>query len=66
MFHKLGFNDYHGGTVFYPTYVSGAVYIVQPIVLMEYLGDEYIAEIMGGSMCVYGVSNFIGSPMAGA
>lgn len=43
----------------------GAVYIVQPMVMLEYFGDGYIAEIMGSSMCVYGVSQFIGSPMAG-
>lgn len=43
----------------------GSLYVVQPIVLLEYFGEEFISEVMGVLMCVYGVSCFIGSPLAG-
>lgn len=43
----------------------GAVYVVQPIVLLEYFGEQYISEVMGITMSVYGISSFIGSPLAG-
>ncbi|XP_053403383.1 monocarboxylate transporter 12-like isoform X2 [Mercenaria mercenaria] len=43
----------------------GAIYVVQPIVLLEYFGEQYISEVMGIMMCVYGVSSLIGSPLAG-
>ncbi|KAL4220443.1 solute carrier 16 [Mactra antiquata] len=43
----------------------GALYVVQPIVLLEYFGADYIVEVMGIMMCVYGMSTIIGSPMAG-
>ncbi|KAL4220545.1 hypothetical protein ACF0H5_020943 [Mactra antiquata] len=43
----------------------GALYVVQPMVLLEYFGEEYIGEVMGVMMCVYGVALFGGSPLAG-
>ncbi|XP_053403386.1 uncharacterized protein LOC123555097 isoform X2 [Mercenaria mercenaria] len=43
----------------------GAIYVVQPVVLLEYIGEQYVSEFMGVLMSVYGVSSLIGSPLAG-
>ena len=46
-------------------FTLGALYVVQPIVLLDYFGEEYIVEVMGIMMWSYGVSVIMGSPMAG-
>lgn len=43
----------------------GASYIVQPIMMLEYFGAEYIAPIMGITMAMFGVSIALGGPIAG-
>ncbi|XP_053403426.1 uncharacterized protein LOC128558415 isoform X2 [Mercenaria mercenaria] len=44
---------------------SGAMYCVQPIVLLEYIDEKHMATIQGLTMWVYGISGLIGSPAAG-
>ena len=57
MFHSFTVLDLH--------VIAGATYVVQPMFLFEYFGDEYLVEIVGIMMLVYGVSNLIGTPIAG-
>jgi hypothetical protein len=41
------------------------MYTVQPIVLLEYIDEKYMATMQGLTMWVYGISGLIGSPAAG-
>ncbi|XP_053403427.1 monocarboxylate transporter 12-like [Mercenaria mercenaria] len=45
--------------------LSGAMYSVQPIVLLEYIDEKHMATMHGLTMWVYGISGLIGSPAAG-
>ncbi|XP_060573753.1 monocarboxylate transporter 12-B-like [Ruditapes philippinarum] len=45
--------------------LSGAMYAVQPIVILEYIDEKYMATMQGLTMWVYGISGLIGSPAAG-
>jgi len=51
---------------YFPNFLLGATYTVQPIVFLEYFGEKYIAEFLGSVMLFYGVAAFIGAPTAGS
>ena len=46
-------------------FLSGAIYVVQPMFLIEFFGEQNLPPVFGMLMLSYGVSGIIGAPIAG-